>query len=434
MPPCGEPCSPKHRPGSMASEANPTAAARRTIAAGTIGNFLEWYDFAIYGYFAATIGATFFPREDPVAQVLAAFGIFAMGYLMRPLGGVVIGTIGDRFGRRMALVVSVTAMAVPTFLVGALPGYHTLGVAAPVLLTFLRMIQGLSVGGEGTTSMIFLVEQAPPDRRGLVGALGSIAATGGLLLGSGTGAAFAALLSPEALAAWGWRIPFLLGLGVGIAGWWLRRHVVETAQAPGGSPLAETLRRHGRLVARLAGLVVFNAVGLYLMFLYIVSWLQTVDGIPPARALEINTTSMLVMLPVLLGAGWLSDRIGRRPLLIAATVAAFLGALPLFWLMHHPTPGLALAGQMGFVLTVGTCLGVMPSIMVEATPRPVRCTAIALGYNLTFGILGGLTPLAAAWLIARTDMDVSPAFLVMTAAAISFATLLSFRESYRDSA
>ncbi|NDH60930.1 MAG: MFS transporter, partial [Alphaproteobacteria bacterium] len=143
----------------------------RTVAAGTIGNFLEWYDFAIYGYFAAQIGATFFPREDPVAQVLAAFGIFAVGYLMRPLGGIAIGIIGDRYGRRRALALSVAAMAVPTFLVGALPGHETLGLAAPVLLTALRMIQGLSVGGEGTTSMVFLVEHAPPGRRGAIGAL-----------------------------------------------------------------------------------------------------------------------------------------------------------------------------------------------------------------------------------------------------------------------
>lgn len=405
----------------------------RTLAAGTIGNFLEWYDFAIYGYFATQIGATFFPREDPVAQVLAAFGIFAVGYLMRPLGGIVIGTIGDRYGRRTALAISVAAMAVPTFLVGALPGHQTLGLAAPVLLTALRMIQGLSVGGEGTTSMVFLVEHAPPGRRGAIGALASISASGGILMGSATGALFAAALSPEALAAWGWRIPFLMGLLVGVAGWLVRRGIVETPRgAVERAPLAATLRLHGRLVIRLAGLVVYNAVGFYLMFLYIVSWLQTVDGLAPAQALGINTASMLAMLPVLLGMGWLSDRIGRRKLLLAATALGFAGALPLFWLMHHPDPWLVQLGQLGFVLTIGTCFGIMPAIMVEATPRPVRCTAIALGYNVTFGLLGGLTPLAAAWLIDRTAMDLSPAYMIMAAAAISFASILTFRESHRD--
>src|SRR5262247_1704421 len=152
------------------------ARTPRMIAAGAIGNVLEWYDFAVYGYFAAAIGRTFFPQQDQVAQVLAAFGIFAVGFLMRPVGGAVIGYIGDRFGRPTALTVSVAAMAVPTFLVGALPGYQTLGVAAPILLTLLRMVQGLSVGGEYTTSIVFLVERARPRRRGLVGAVADLGA------------------------------------------------------------------------------------------------------------------------------------------------------------------------------------------------------------------------------------------------------------------
>ena len=381
---------------------------RRVIAAGTIGNVLEWYDFAIYGYFAAAIGRTFFPAEDPVAQVLAAFGIFAVGYLMRPLGGIVVGHIADRFGRRAALTFSVTAMAIPTFLVGALPGHDVLGVAAPILPTALRVIQGLSVGGEATTAMVFLVERAPPGRRGVVGAMASCGASFGILMGSATGAALASSMSPEALEAWGWRIPFLLGL------------------------LVETLRHHGPLVARLAGLVAFNAIGFYLVFLYVVTWLQTVDGLAPERALSINTASMVLLLPVMLVMGWLSDRIGRKPPMLAAAAICFVLALPLFWLMHHADPALVMLGQAGFVLTLGTSLGIMPSIMVEATPLGVRCTALSLGYNLAFGLMGGLTPLAAAWLVDRTAIDLSPAYLVMAAAAVSFVTLLTFRETYRD--
>src|SRR5262249_12641521 len=196
-----------------------SAQARRVIAAGMIGNVLEWYDFAIYGYFAAQIGRQFFPHEDAVAQLLSAFGVFALGYLMRPVGGVVIGHIGDRLGRRAALTFSIASMAVPTVLIGLLPGYATLGLMAPVALPVLRMVQGLSVGGEYTSSMVFLVEHAPPDRRGLMGALISCGACGGILLGSALGAAFAASMSEAALAEWGWRIPFLLGLVVGIAGY-----------------------------------------------------------------------------------------------------------------------------------------------------------------------------------------------------------------------
>jgi MFS family permease len=211
-----------------------SAPTRKVIAAGMIGNVLEWYDFAIYGYFAASIGRHFFPREDAVAQLLAAFGVFALGYLVRPIGGALIGHIGDRYGRRTALTVSVSAMAVPTFLMGLLPGYETLGLLAPIALVLLRMIQGLSVGGEYTSSMVFLVERAPADHRGLMGAFICCGTTIGILLGSGVGATIAATMTTETLDAWGWRIPFLLGIVVGVAGFILRRHVIEAAPVERG--------------------------------------------------------------------------------------------------------------------------------------------------------------------------------------------------------
>ena len=407
--------------------------APRTIAAGAIGNALEWYDFAIYGYFAATIGRVFFPHEDKVAQVLAAFGIFAVGFLMRPVGGALIGYIGDRFGRRTALTFSVVAMAIPTFLVGVLPGYQTLGVAAPILLTLLRMIQGLSVGGEYTTSIVFMVEHARPDRRGLIGATAGCGAVGGILAGSATGAVLAEAMSAEVLEAWGWRIPFLIGLLVGLAGFALRRGIHEDAihKKAERSPLRDTLRHHGPLLLRLAALSVFNSVGFYLMFVYIVSWLQLADGIAPARALEINTVSMAILLPVMVAMGWLSDRIGRRPILLGATVLGLIGAWPLFWLMHQADPALVLLGQLGFVLAVGAFVGTQPTIMVEAVPASVRCTTIALGYNVTLGVVGGLSPLVATWLVERTANDYSPAFMIMAAAAVSFAALLTFKETFR---
>src|SRR5215475_4784734 len=248
---------------------------RRVTAAGMIGNVLESYDFAIYGYFAIQIGRNFFPHEDAVAQLLSAFGVFAIGYLMRPIGGVIVGHIGDRFGRRAALTFSVTAMAIPTFLIGLLPGYQTIGLMAPIGLTVLRVVQGLSVGGEYTSSMVFLVEHAPNGRRGLMGALAGAGATIGILLGSAVGAAFAAGMSTAALDAWGWRVPFLLGLVVGIAGYLLRRYVLEAGVAPkrARAPIVETLHDHWRLVARFAGLSVYCAVTFYIGFVYIVSWL-----------------------------------------------------------------------------------------------------------------------------------------------------------------
>src|SRR5436853_2136977 len=184
----------------------------RLIAAGTVGNVMEWYDFAAYGYFAQTIGRQFFPSDDAATSLIAAFGVFAAGFLMRPLGGVVFGHIGDLVGRKAALTISVLAMAIPTFLIGVLPGYATLGPVAAVLLVVLRMIQGLSVGGEYTTSIVFMVEQAAPGRRGLMGAVAGCGAVGGILLGSATGALLAAAMPTAAMDSWGWRIPFIVGI------------------------------------------------------------------------------------------------------------------------------------------------------------------------------------------------------------------------------
>jgi len=284
----------------------------RAVAAGMIGNMLEWYDFAIYGYFAVAIGRNFFPHESAIAQLLAAFGVFAVGYLMRPVGGIIVGHIGDRLGRRAALVFSVTAMAVPTVLIGLLPGYATLGILAPLILIALRMIQGLSVGGEYPSSIIFLVEHAPNGRRRLIGAFAFCSAAAGILLLSAAGAAFAAVLPADALDAWGWRIPFLSGAIVAFAGYALRRHMADIPATEVGeqAPIIETLREHGWLVGRFAALSVFNAVTFNVSFVFIVSWLQTADGFPPARALEINTVSMVLLLPLGFAVGWLTDQVG----------------------------------------------------------------------------------------------------------------------------
>jgi MFS transporter, MHS family, proline/betaine transporter len=419
--------------GAVSRDPSNSAHTRRVVAAGMIGNVLEWYDFAIYGYFATQIGRSFFPHEDPVAQLLSAFGVFAIGYLMRPIGGVIVGHIGDTFGRRAALTFSVAAMAIPTFLIGLLPGYHTIGLLAPIGLTLLRVVQGLSVGGEYTSSMVFLVERAPEGRRGLMGAVAASGSALGILLGSAVGAAFAASMSTAALDAWGWRIPFLLGLVVGIAGYMLRRYVLEAgvAEKRMRAPIVETLHDHWRVVAGFAGLSVYTAVTFYVGFVYLVSWLQTADGIPPSRSLEINTVSMVMTLPVVIASGWLSDRIGRKPLMLLASIGGLIGALPLFWLMNHPSELLAQLGQLGLVLLIGVYYGALPAVLVEAAPPAVRCTAVALGYNLCYGLFGGLSPLAATWLVERTGDEIAPAFLIMASAAATFVTLFWFRETYR---
>ncbi len=196
-------------------------------------------------------------------------------------------------------------------------------------------------------------------------------------------------------------------------------------------PVGRLFVLHRRLIVQLCGLAAFASVSYYLMFLYVVSWLQMVDGLPPQAALTINTGSFIVLIVATLGAGWLSDRVGRKPMLLAGMIAGFVLAVPLLWLMHHPDTGVLLLGQLGFVLIISCAIGVQPAMMVESTPREVRCTAIAVAFNLSYGVLGGLSPVAAAWLIHRSGLDLSPAFMIMGASAIAVIAVLSFREPQR---
>ena len=415
--------------------ATQTFSRRRILAAGMIGNMLEWYDFSIYGFFAVQIGATFFPSEDRVSQALAAFGVFAMGFITRPIGSVIVGYIGDRRGRTTALTISIVGMAASTVGMGLLPGYATIGVAAPILLTLLRMLQGLAVGGEASIAGVFMIEQAPQGRRALAGAIGGVGNGLGIQAGSLTALALASALSPEDLAAWGWRIPFLLGLVVGIGGFLIRRALRDMPERTAdstGSPIAELLQNHLGLLFRIAGLACFTAIGFQAAFIYIADWLQTVDGIAPQHAFKINSMSMLAITPVSLFFGWLADHVGRRNLLLIGAAIGVLGSVPFFMLMQNDSTARIYLGQAGFVLAIGIQFGVLQALMVETTPESIRCTALAIGNNIAWAILGGTTPLVAAWLVYRTADELSPAYLIAGAAAITFVSLLLTPENFRN--
>jgi MHS family proline/betaine transporter-like MFS transporter len=409
-----------------------TPSPARQIAAGTIGNVLEWYDFAVYGYLATFIAANFFPTEDAVAGLLATFAVFAVGFLMRPLGGILIGHIGDRYGRKPALLVSVCGMAVPTVLIGLLPSYDTIGVAAPVLLVILRIVQGLSVGGEYVSSMVFLVESAPPNRRGFYGACCAAGAVSGILIGSAAAAVLLDVYGHAAVEAWAWRLPFLAGVLLAFAGYLLRRHLAEPPRTaptdPVRLPVLEAVEGHGRVILTLIGLTAFNAVGFYVAFVFLASWLQEADGIRPSVALTMNTFNMVILVGLLVAFGWLSDRVGRLPILAGATALAVVLAVPLFVLMREGGLAGAFLGQLGFVVIVGA-FGVQPALMVETVGARVRVTAIALAFNIGMGVIGGLSPLVATWLIATTGEEIAPAYFIMAAGAVSFLATRFLRET-----
>jgi MFS transporter, MHS family, proline/betaine transporter len=405
----------------------------RAILAGVSGNVMEWYDFSVYGYFAAVIGRRFFPAEDPIVSLLAAFGAFAAGLFMRPFGSLVFGHIGDTIGRKAVLTASVALMAVPTFLIGLLPTYEQIGPIASALLVLLRLVQGLSVGGEIGTSFIFLVEHSAPGNRGFLGSFGPFGIYGGILSGSAVGAAVSITLDRAAVDAWGWRIPFLLGLAVGITGLAVRRYVIEDEAIRDVvvSPVREAFRAAWRTIVEVVGLNVVSAVGFYFCFIYVTIYLRQTDHIPASSALDINTMSIVALMLLTVPAGALSDRWGRKPVLLAASAGLFVMSWPLLWMMHHPSSQVILLGQLGFAALIATFNGAGPAAMVEMAPSRVRCTVVSVGLNLVYGVVGGLTPMIAIYTIKRSGDDLAPAFLLMAMAAVSFAVITRLRETYK---
>ena len=254
----------------------------RLLAAGFIGNVLEWYDFAVYGFFAGTIGTVFFPSDDPASSLIAAFGAFAAGFLMRPLGSIVLGHVGDRLGRKKLLVLSILAMALPTFAIGLLPTHADIGATAAVLMVVLRMVQGVSVGGEYVGSGVFLAERAPPHRRGLFAALSSAGLVGGMLLGSAIGALITNLLTADQITAWGWRLPFLSGLVLGGVALALRLTIPDECLPENRSkaPLIEAVTQHGKGIFLGAAVVMVVAATFYITWIYVPTWFVRDMNVP----------------------------------------------------------------------------------------------------------------------------------------------------------
>ncbi|MEO1089037.1 MAG: MFS transporter [Pseudomonadota bacterium] len=409
---------------------------RKTVAGG-IGNTLEWFDFAVYGFFAPIIAKQFFPTDDPTVGLIATFGVFAAGFMMRPIGGVIIGHFADKLDRRSALVLSVAMMAVPTTAMAFLPTYEMIGIAAPLLLTFLRLAQGVSVGGEYTSSVTYLVENGPQNRRGLFGCIALIGSNLGLLAGAAAGALVTGVLSDSAVESWGWRVPFLFGLVLGLIGIYLRRQVAGEAFTQRLTrevvvidyPIVHAIRHHWQNILHVIGINVLNAVGYYIAFVYITTYLQTVDGVSDSDALNINT-GVLVALAILVPLfAALSDRIGRKPVMLTGALAMLLCSYPLFLLLHSGSLPMIVLGQLGFALIMGCFTGPLPTTMTEQLPSQVRVSAYSIGFNLPFAAFGGTAPLMATFLIGFTHDDYAPAYYVMAAAAVAVVTLLTMRET-----
>lgn len=409
---------------------------RKAVVAAAIGNVLEWYDFGVYIFFAGTIAKQFFPADDPSTGLLSSFAVFGVGFLMRPLGGIVIGRFGDTHGRRAALTLTIMAMALGTVLVGVLPTYATIGIAAPALLVLARLIQGFSAGGEWGGSTAFMVEWAPVAHRGWYGSFQQASIAASLVLGSATGALFTSLLSPDALAAWGWRVPFLLGIVLALVGGWLRRNVEETPhyRAAEAAPEDGTGHRPGFSAAlRAFGFTIHWTVAFYILLSYMPTFTGQHAGVTPAQALTANTIGLIVLMVLIPVFGALSDQVGRRPLLLTSCAFFAIATLPLFWVIASK-PGLTvlILIQVLFGAAIALYSGAGPAAIAEMFHTIGRSTWMTPSYALAVAIFGGFAPFIAAWLIRLTGSPLAPAYYVIAAALISFVVNWTSRETAHE--
>jgi MFS transporter, MHS family, proline/betaine transporter len=404
------------------------AAERRIVVAGLAGNVMEWYDFGTYGFFAAVIGSLFFPAHDPTVSLLASFAVFAVGFIGRPLGALIFGHIGDRQGRRRALMASVITMAVPTMLIGLLPTYAQIGVFAPALLVVLRLFQGLAVGGEFTTSIILLVEGAQRTRRGYVGSFAPFGAIGGMLVGSAVGAAINEMPAP-AVATWGWRAAFLFGLVIATVVLYVRRrlppdpHIVAIAEAR-HAPVVVAFKTQWRTILKIIGMLLTLGLGFYLNFVYFTTWLAQYAHISHAEALALNCVGLGLQLPLLPLAGSLADRMGAKAVLLISALGFVFLSWPVYVIIAQGTVMAIIFGQAILALLQAGISGGNSAFMVEVLPKHVRCTALSFGQNLTMACFGGTVPMVAVALIKWTSYPLAPSIYLAIAGLVSFAVVL----------
>ncbi|AWZ08735.1 MFS transporter [Streptomyces sp. ICC4] len=417
--------------------ARPPAGSRRALVAGSVGNFIEWYEFGVYGYFATVIAAQFFtPEGGGGAEALVkTYASFALAFFFRPVGAALFGRLGDRIGRRPTLILVVCLMTGATTLIGALPTYASIGAAAPWLLTLLRIVQGLSAGGEFGGAVSIMTESAPPGRRGRYGAWQSFTVSLGLLAGAGAAALLATVLTGAQLNAWGWRIPFLLTLPLGLAALWLRLRLEETpafeaaAGRAGGPvrrpPAAETARAVVLGAGRLMG---WSAAG-YTFLVVLPSYLQNTLNATFQQALAATVLANLGFAASILPAGMLSDRLGRRTVMLAGALLVAVLALPLLNLVQDA--GASVYAKGAALLAAGAAVGLMagpgPAMLAEMFPTTVRYTGLGLAYALSNAVLSGSAGLIITELVAWTgDVDV-PAYYAAAACAVSALALLTLR-------
>ncbi|MGW5335896.1 glycine betaine/L-proline transporter ProP [Streptomyces bauhiniae] len=423
------------RPESLRTskaQAEPTvtdpALVKRAVKAAALGNAMEWFDFGVYSYIAVTLGKDFFPSGNATAQLLSTFGAFAAAFLVRPLGGMVFGPLGDRVGRQKVLAVTMIMMAAGTFAIGLIPSYASIGVGAPLLLLAARLVQGFSTGGEYAGASTFIAEYAPDKKRGFLGSWLEFGTLAGYIGGAGLVTLMTALLSSDDLLSWGWRIPFLIAGPMGIIGLYLRMRLEETpafaAEVEKAEnnrpkvPLREMLTGQWQSLLLCMGLVLVFNVTDYMLLSYMPSFLTSELKYDETHGLLVVLGVMALMMIVQPFAGALTDRVGRRPVIAAGCAGFLFLSIPALLLIRQGSL-LAVALGMGALGLLLVCFtAAMPAALPALFPTRVRYGSLSIGFNVSVSLFGGTTPLVVTALIGATGNLMMPAYYMMAAAVI----------------
>lgn len=409
---------------------------RKLILTSGIANTFEWYDYALFGHFAPIIGQKFFPESDPEASLLKAFLVFAIGYLMRPIGGIFFGVIGDKFGRRVALSSAVICMAVPTAAIGFLPSYETMGIVSTSLMIVVRMLQGLSMGGALTGSISFVIEHTTKQHRGIAGSISMSSICIGILLGSMSAYLTKTAFSPEQFNDWGWRVPFILGVFIFFAGLYIKNHTDETplfkdAKIRGeivNSPLREVFSKHW---FDLMISIFINATGsiiFYFEAIYLMSYLRISRGFDEGDVVSLINVCYVIMAVVTVLVGWLSDKINRRKIFIFNLVI-IICAGPVIMTILQEGDFLAVSlAQVSLAIIAAGYIGPEPALQAEFYPTNIRNTALSVSYNAATSIFGGTAPYIIESLVQNTGRLTSSTYYIIGSAIFSLVALYFYQD------
>lgn len=424
---------------TLSSSSAPAIRSRGgAVFAGAIGNIVEWYDFGTYGLFAVAIAANFFPSKNLTVGLLSTYALFAVSFFIRPLGSFVFGYLGDRYGRKNLLMVTVAIMGASTVAMGLTPSYSAIGALAPVLLIIFRLTQAFSAGGEWSGSSVYTVEFATNRRHNLYGSWVQVSASAGTLLASLTGALVGVLSTPDALTSWVWRIPFIVGGVIGVIALIVRRRMSDTPEFVKAAdrakikhnPLGTFFRDYWRQGLIAVGITIGYTISIYMFSTYLPTYIDTTTHVQLTAALLGNSLQLIVLMILIPFAALLADRIGSRIVLIAFGALMFVCAVPLFMLISVGTVGTVILGQVLFAVIVSLIGGSAVATTTRLFPVEVRYSGLGVSYNIAVAAFGGTAPYISTWLIGTTGVTLSPAYYAMFAGlVVGFVAIFALRGS-----